>query len=483
MSADAQRAAFQHALAETDRRLRACPDDLELQFERARLLTSLGDDAGATSAYLAILHREPAHFGALTNIGALALAAGHRGAALTAYRQAAATHPNFPAAHVNLANLLMASGNAGDARRHFEAALALDPACVEAHRALVGLLLASGDEAGSDEHLCAAMQGPAIVSLPCRGAADPVRVLMLVSLRGGNIPTEQMLNERTHDIQALYLEAWDERMTLPAHDLVFNAVGDADLCAAALAKAGRIAERTTAPVINRPDAVRATTRENNAARFASAPGIVAPLTRRLPRAALESLEACDALARLGFSYPLLLRATGFHTGQHFVRVEGPGELRASVAQLPGRDVLAIQPLYARSQDGLWRKYRVMFIGGALYPLHMAASTDWKVHYFTSAMATRPDLRAREQQFLDAMTDVLGPRATTALERLAAMLGLDYGGIDFALSRDGDLLLFEANATMVMVPPGPDPIWDYRRAAIARAQDAARALFTRPAQRF
>jgi hypothetical protein len=38
-----------------------------------------------------------------------------------------------------------------------------------------------------------------------------------------------------------------------------------------------------------------------------------------------------------------------------------------------------------------------------------------------------------------------------------------------------LIFFEANTTMVIVPPPADPKWDYRRAAIARALDAARAL--------
>jgi hypothetical protein len=62
-----------------------------------------------------------------------------------------------------------------------------------------------------------------------------------------------------------------------------------------------------------------------------------------------------------------------------------------------------------------------------------------------------------------------------LWRVAAALALDYAGIDFALARDGSLLLFEANATMIMPPPPADAIWDYRRAPIARAVAAARRL--------
>jgi glutathione synthase/RimK-type ligase-like ATP-grasp enzyme len=74
-----------------------------------------------------------------------------------------------------------------------------------------------------------------------------------------------------------------------------------------------------------------------------------------------------------------------------------------------------------------------------------------------------------------MSQALGPKAMVALARIAAELGLDYGGIDFAVGHDGELLFFEANATMVIVPPPADAKWDYRRAAIARALDAARDL--------
>jgi glutathione synthase/RimK-type ligase-like ATP-grasp enzyme len=66
----------------------------------------------------------------------------------------------------------------------------------------------------------------------------------------------------------------------------------------------------------------------------------------------------------------------------------------------------------------------------------------------------------------------------ALANIAAALDLEYAGADFALSSDGSVLLFEANATMVVFPPGPEPIWDYRRAAIEAALQAARRMLER-----
>jgi hypothetical protein len=91
------------------------------------------------------------------------------------------------------------------------------------------------------------------------------------------------------------------------------------------------------------------------------------------------------------------------------------------------------------------------------------------------MKDRPDHRAEEQAFLADMPGVLGAKAMNGLEKLQETLGLDYGGIDFGLNRDGEILLFEANATMVVEQPNDDPRWDYRRTAVSRIHDAVRQM--------
>jgi glutathione synthase/RimK-type ligase-like ATP-grasp enzyme len=74
-----------------------------------------------------------------------------------------------------------------------------------------------------------------------------------------------------------------------------------------------------------------------------------------------------------------------------------------------------------------------------------------------------------------MPGVLGDRACHALEGIRDALGLDYAGIDFGLNADGDLLLFEANATMVIAVPDDDERWAYRRTAITQILDAVVAM--------
>ena len=126
----------------------------------------------------------------------------------------------------------------------------------------------------------------------------------------------------------------------------------------------------------------------------------------------------------------------------------------------------------------------MMVDGQLYPLHLAISENWKIHYFSADMADRPDHRAEEERFLTEMASVLGAKAMAALASLQAALGLDYAGVDFGLNEAGEVLLFEANATMVVEQPNDDPRWDYRRAAVDRIHQAVRAmLLTRSATVF
>jgi glutathione synthase/RimK-type ligase-like ATP-grasp enzyme len=68
----------------------------------------------------------------------------------------------------------------------------------------------------------------------------------------------------------------------------------------------------------------------------------------------------------------------------------------------------------------------------------------------------------------------------ALRQLQAMLGLHYAGIDFGLTASGEILLFEANATMVVKHPDEGAIWDYRRSAVDRIHAAVRRMLMRDA---
>ena len=470
------RLAREVALREIEARIAAEPDEVDARVERARLLAELGRVIEARDAYLEALARKPSHLVALNSVGTLLHGLGYRTAARTAYAEAAARHPGDAMSHVNLANALYENGEPGQAREHYETALRLAPDCAEAHQGLSYVLAQQGDGQGAAWHRQKGFKHRAVLTLPYRGEGPPISLLLLMSAVGGNTPARNFLDDRVFETTVVMAEFYDCRQRLPQHQLVFNAISDADLAGTALAVAESLVALSGAPTLNLPSAVMATGRADNAHRLSTLDGVIAPAAITLGRELLTSAAAAGAiLARHGLSFPLLVRSPGFHTGRHFVRVESECELKEAVAALPGNELTAIQYLDCRGPDGKARKYRVMMIDGRLYPLHLAISNDWKVHYFTSEMAERADHRAEEAEFLNDMAGVVGPRAMTALEKIQSTLGLDYAGIDFGLSAAGDLLLFEANATMVVNPPEPGEMWDYRRPPIQRIFGAVRRM--------
>ena len=405
-----------------------------------------------------VIARDARHFGALIQLGNLLHRQGYRRAARLTYAQAANAEPHNPIVDVNVGNTYLDDNDLAKARAHFEQALARDPALPEAHQGMSYVFARLGDEKSAARHRDAGFAQRAITEFPFRGEGPPVRVTLLVSALGGNVNTADFLDDRTFAVTRVFAEyaGSDE---LPESDLVFNAIGDADRCADALRRVASW-RASASVVINRPEAVLATSRIEAGALLANIDGLRIPAAVRCERHALasnpgETLEAC------GLVPPVLLRALGYHTGMFFERAENLQDAAEIALRLPGSDVAVVEYLDARALDGRYRKYRAMIVDGKLYPLHLAISDDWKVHYFTSQTAQRAEHRELERSFLNDMSSAVGARAIAALEGIAAALGLDYAGIDFGLDGSGNVLFFEANAAMIVPSRETNPDLAYR----------------------
>lgn len=474
-------------LAAIERNLQQTPDAPDLLYQQACLLDSVGESTQAEWIYRRVLTLNPDHIAALNNLGNMLLAANRRDEAHTFYLRAVAAQPSHLPSRANLGNLLMKQGKVAAAAEHFHAALAVDPTYRPAHAGLSFALVELGNPAAAAEHRRQAFADRSISITGYRGEHQPITLLELVSTTGGNIRSDTFLSDRVFQRILITTEFFRAGTPLPPHHLVLNAIGEADGAQAALAGAQLVLAQTDAPVINAPDAVLATGRCQIAERLAHIPNVRTARTILLSRRALESPEAVETLRRHGLDFPLLLRAPGFHGGEYFHRADTSDELPTILSQLPGDELLAIEYLDARGSDGQSRKYRVMLIDGQLYPLHLAISPNWKIHYHSAAMAESAANRAEDEAFLTGMPAILGPKAVAALRQIQRTLALDYAGIDFGLSPTGDILVFEANATMVVVIPDNDPRWDYRRTPVERIYKAiwtmlrARALAPRQAQ--
>jgi len=454
-----------------------------LRFLRGNILEKMGRSLEARGAYAALLAINPSHVGALNQLGNLLSAAGQKTEARRLFSDAVARSPDDPMSRVNLASLLIQDGEPEEARKHCEHALKINPTCRQAHAGLLLVFTELGNPERASWHRRAAFQNRCVIPVAYRGDRPPITVLELISTTRCISRITNFLIDRVFQKYLVVTDFYDSKTTLPPHQLVVNSIGDADLAAVALAGAQSLVVHTTAPVINPPAAVLATGRCDIARRLSGVPGVITPKTIAFPRELLAAPDARTTLIRHGFEFPLLLRTPGFHGGEHFLQVETFADLPATLEKLPGRDLNVIQYLDARAPDGKTRKYRVMMIDGQLYPLHAAISSHWKIHYFSAEMADYPEHRAEDAEFLEDMPGVLGRRAMAALTEIQKALGLDYGGIDFGLTDKGEILLFEANATMTVLPPAADPRWDYRRPAVEQIYKAVWKMLMSRAQPF
>ncbi len=461
-------------LAAIDELILASPDQISLRFARGCCLEDFGRTAEAIRAYREVLERDPTHAGALTNLGCLYLERELVAEASPYLHVAALAHPNDPITRVNRARLAAASGNVAGAIAEFTVALSLAPELLNAHLGLAALYRRrgiDGDALRAHQHEDRAFAQPRMWTFPYRGTGVPARVLLLVSALGGDVAATPYLDDQAVETTVLMAESVRGPFALPPHDVVFNAIADPDRSGASLACARVLCASVAAPVINDPAAVAQTGRVAVMQRLRMMRGVHAPRTERFPRAALTPAE----IAQRGFAFPLLLRSLGHHAGMHFARVDDEHALATVVASLPGEELLAIEFVDVRSADGNVRKYRAVIVDGRLYPAHLAIAPQWKVHYFSAAMREHAPHRAEESVFLRDMSAAIGEPATRALAAIAAELALDYGGIDFAIGRDGRVVVFEANAAMAIYAPSDDAIWDDRRAAGERIVQAVRAM--------
>lgn len=452
-----------------------------LLVEEAGLLDAAGRVDAAREAYLAALALDPCDRAALNELGRLLERTGFVDAARSAYRQAVAAHPNDPASHGNLAGLLLDGGDVDEARRHYQIAVELEPHNVPANACLAVIALRSGDVPRAAAHARIGFAANA-TAWPYRGTGRAVPVLVVHSGLGGNVAFEPFIDDRIYKKWTLVAEFADSDRELPRCALAINAIGDADRCAAALQAARSIFARSGAPAINPPANVLSSARATNAQRLAGIAGVRTPCTLARTRAQLAAHDAGAQLDEAGLRWPLIVRAAGFHTGEHCELVAAPDRLSDALTRMPGDAFFVIEYIDVRSgrDDDAFRKYRVMVVDGELYALHLAIAAHWKVHYFRADMAHRPDHRAEEAAFLADMHATLGSSASAALRAVAERLALDYAGIDFAIDSNGRIVIFEANATMIVPQPDAGAQWDYRREPVARIHAALRAMFARRA---
>jgi hypothetical protein len=267
---------------------------------------------------------------------------------------------------------------------------------------------------------------------------------------GGNTPTELLFQDAFFDTDTLALFAerdYDTAVLGQNIQLVVNLVSDADQTEALLPLAAELADRFGLPVLNHPRKVQQTTRDAVAVLLQGLPGCRIPQALRLKAGVDHSEAALKAI--LPFASSCLARPVGTHGGDDFEKIEDIAALAAFLSHRSDCDHYLIEYIDYLSADGHFRKYRFIFIGDQVLPYHLCIGREWKLHHINTDMAHQPWMQQEEAAFLNDSTAAFGPAQMKALHAIRERVGLDYFGIDCGLDRDGNVVVFEVNASMLV----------------------------------
>jgi hypothetical protein len=177
----------------------------------------------------------------------------------------------------------------------------------------------------------------------------------------------------------------------------------------------------------------------------------------------------------GAAFPIICRPQGSHAGHGLARLDDGAGVADYLATARGNDFVISPFVDYISADRQYRKYRLAFVGGCAYPVHMALSARWMVHYLNGDMTERPDNRAEEQRFFDGFDAGFAERHAAALAAIDERMGLDYFSIDCGETADGRLLVFECDTGGVAHAMDPLVDFGYKRPHMLRLFAAFRAL--------
>ena len=496
----------QELSAQVDR-CRLSPDAPDLRAALARMLLKTGRAAEALQSAEIALALEPGNTEAHTvQIEATAILQA-MDPALATLELALVLRPDELEPALELGHSYVELGRPIDAERAFKHALAIVPQSAAAHAGLGALYLAAGIDDGAEHHSRQALRlkpGDAVASqslaavLEARGALAEARavldeaysreslfferaaqarmtVLILATQSSGNVPYRNLMPPRLYSRLVWYMEhaRLGQVQAASPYDLVFNAIGDPDLAEPSADRVEAFLKTCLTPVLNRPDAVAGTRRDRLPDLLADLTDVLTPRAVRVRSGGGAALAA--EAARAGLNTPLLVRPAGSHGGQGLVRADTLEGLRALGDAFAGAETHLTQFQPYQSADGLYRKGRVIFIDRRPFPYHWAVSDHWLVHYDTAGMDGALPRQAEERGFLEEPARVTGARAWKAIEAIGERLDLDYAGLDFGLLPDGRVLVFEANATMLVHSEAEDGELAYKNAAVARIVEAFQAM--------
>jgi glutathione synthase/RimK-type ligase-like ATP-grasp enzyme len=285
------------------------------------------------------------------------------------------------------------------------------------------------------------------------------------------------------DVELIYYYVTPDNplaLPVPEHDVLFVAICESDANREVLATLEQALAHWPKPVINQPQYIPPTGREAASRLLQDAPGLLIPPTLHVSRSLLLDIAAGKiqiAEQFAGCDVPIIVRPLGSHAGRDLARIENAGELAAYLSKVQEEEFFLSPFIDYSGKDGLFRKFRVVLVDGKPYASHMGISSNWMIHYVNAGMYEDAAKREEEAAFMKHF-DEFALRHRAALDAIYQRTKLDYLCIDCAETRDGHLLIFEIDHTMVVHAMDPEQLFPYKQAHMLKVKTAFRDFLFR-----
>lgn len=324
--------------------------------------------------------------------------------------------------------------------------------------------------------------------LPAQAPQSGPGIRVLVVMGPGdlmsNTPIEFLVEQSDVAMDLLYLTAdsvFPEEV--PDHDVLLVAVAESEANQPLLARLVAFLHDWPRPVVNPPQQIAHTSRDGLCARLQDVPGVAMPRTARLMRAQLQALADGELLVDAllpGDDFPLIVRPLGSHAGHDLERMAGAADLHAYLEKVDAERFYIARFVDYRNEDGQYRKYRIALIDGSPYICHFAVSSHWMIHYLNAGMEESAVKREEEARIMAQFDAQFAHRHAAAFQAIDARMLMPYLGIDCAETRDGELLVFEADNAMIVHAMDAEEMYPYKRPVMQKVFDAFRAMLARAA---
>jgi hypothetical protein len=321
---------------------------------------------------------------------------------------------------------------------------------------------------------------------PCAAAKPRLRVLALAAPTdmGSNMPIEFLLDDSDIELMTLYVMPdieWSR--ALPDHDIAIVIASDSEECRDALRRIESAATRWPRPLLNPPQRVGNLDRDKLHRVLDGIAGVEIPVTTAVTREQLSllssSVDVFDDIAA-DLAFPVIVRPRGSHAGAGLVKFGDHDAIKRYLDARPEQEFFIARFVDYSNRDGLFRKYRIVFIDGRPYACHMAIADRWDIWYLNAGMSLSASKRLEEQAFMQTFDLTFARRHAAALAGIAERIALDYFTVDCAETKDGSLLIFEADNTAIVHDMDPPDIFPYKVLQMRKVFDAFAAMLDRRA---